>query len=110
MKAPEMELNECLDALSAECKEAYAVCETIATHSCTLLRNRHLQKAGEIVQRLWRIYNSARSNRTRTAIEKVYLYRIGDTIFTSNRREDLLALLPATFRNLLMKEMTTFGI
>ena len=114
-----MESNELLNELenfeaaktTGSVVKPFTLCSRLADYATQLLRASRLQDAASCFNRLAQTYINTRSAMLKSAIENVFLYRLGNFIFISKeRRPGYMALLPGALRDSLMRQMVPFGI
>jgi len=114
----DMETNELLNELEnfeagkaeSSAVKPFKLCSRLADYTTQLLRAKKLQDAAGCFNRLAQAYVDTRSAMLRSAIENVFLYRVGNFIFISKERIRYMALLPRALRDSLMRQMVPFGI
>jgi hypothetical protein len=88
----------------------FTTCSLLASHAMELVDREQEPELRSCFGRMLRIYAGSRSAQVKTAIENVFLYHISTSILLSSKRRWLLGLLPPAFRQLLDRQVTSFGI
>jgi len=95
--------------LPEETTHLYRQCSTLADEVLRLMKQRELAEARSCLQHIQDVYTSTGRNAIRTAIENVFLYRLGTFMFCSRARAGLLQLLPKVLHDKLMQQMLASG-
>ena len=103
------EASQCIRTLYSKCDKPFKECDNLANCVCILLHDGEIRCVSKLIKRLSVIYRNTESGQVKTALENVFLYKVGDAIFLSKRRRELMALLPDSFHEILMKQVITFG-
>lgn len=105
-------LKQCHSALyCGEKGKPFSICGQLADYTTQLLKAKKLKAAATCFNNMAAAYSNTGSQAMKAAIENVFLYRIGNFIFLSAEdRQKYMELLPQPFRQLLLRQMVSFGI